>query len=67
MNIPTPDAPTATALRARLLAMARRQDELAADLAATTPYWQPQPWCVHGHHAAADALRAEADLLLAAS
>jgi hypothetical protein len=67
MNIPTPDAATATALRARLLAMARRQDELAAELAAATPYWQPQPWSLQGHHAAADALRAEADLLLVAS
>jgi hypothetical protein len=67
MIIPTPDTTTATALRARLLAMASRQDELAADLAAATPYWRPQPWAVQGHHAAADALRAEADLLLAAS
>jgi hypothetical protein len=67
MNTPTLDATTATALRARLLAMARSQDELAADLAAATPYWQPQPLSVQGHHAAAYALRAEADLLLAAS
>ena len=67
MNIPTPHTTRATTLRARLLAMASRQDELAADLAAATPYWQPQPWSVQGHHAAADALRAEADLLLAAS
>jgi hypothetical protein len=67
MNIPTPDTATATAVRARLLAMARREDELAADLAAATPYWQPQPWSVHGHRAAADALRTEAGLLLAAS
>ena len=67
MNTLTLDATTAAALRARLLTMARRQDELASDLAAATPYWQPQPWSVHGHHAAADSLRAEADLLLAAS
>jgi len=67
MNIPTPDTTTATALRARLLAMARRQDELAANLAAATPYWQPQPWALQGHRAAADVLRAEAGLLLVAS
>ena len=53
-------------LRSRLLELARRQDELAAQEAATTPYWKPQPSTVHGHRSAADALRAEADQLLRA-
>ncbi|KAA1421850.1 hypothetical protein F0U44_06165 [Nocardioides humilatus] len=54
-------------LRLRLLDLARRQEELAANEAAATPYWMPQPATVHGHRNAADALRAEADRLLAAS
>lgn len=55
---------TATQLRILLLDMARHQDDLAADEAASTPYWQPHPMTVHGHRSAADALRAEADLLI---
>lgn len=51
-------------LRLRLLELARRQDDLAAHAAAATPYWKPQPDTVHGHRTAADALRAEADLLI---
>ena len=54
------------ALRSHLLELARRQDELAAQEAATTPYWKPQPSTVHGHRSAAKALRAEADRLLRA-
>jgi hypothetical protein len=57
----------AAVLRSRLLELACRQDELAAQEAATTPYWKPQPTTVHGHRGAAEALRAEADLLLRAS
>jgi hypothetical protein len=64
MNTHTIDGTTAALLRSRLLELARRQDDLAADEAATTPYWKPQPVTVHGHRAAADVLRAEADLLL---
>ncbi len=54
------------ALRSRLLELARRQDELAAQEAATTPYWKPQPSTVHGRRSAANALRADADRLLRA-
>ena len=53
-------------LRARLLQIARQQDELAATEAAATPYWESPPASVHGHRTAAAALRAEADVLLAA-
>jgi len=64
MNTHTIDGTTAALLRSRLLELARRQDDLAAQEAATTPYWKPQPSTVHGLRAAADVLRAEADLLL---
>jgi hypothetical protein len=67
MSIHTIDSTTAALLRSRLLELARRQDDLAAQEAATMPYWKPQPSTVHGHRTAADALRAEADLILAAS
>lgn len=67
MNTHTIDSTTAALLRSRLLDLARRQDDLAAQEAATTPYWMPQPATVHGHRTAADALRAEADLVLTAS
>lgn len=60
------DSETAALLRTQLLALARRQDDMAAEEAAATPYWKPQPTTVHGHRSAADALRAEADLLRAA-
>ena len=69
MNIDPVDpiiAAVAPILRARLLTLARRQDEMAAAEAASTPYWMPQPATVHGRRRAADALRAEADRLLAA-
>ncbi len=61
----TIDTATATHLRSRLLELARRQDELAADEAAATPYWKPQPPSVHARRVAAAVLRAEADLFLA--
>jgi hypothetical protein len=67
MSIHTIDSTTAALLRSRLLELARRQDDLAAQEAATMPYWKPQASTVHGHRTAADALRAEADLILAAS
>jgi hypothetical protein len=67
MNITPIDTAITAVLRARLLDLARRQEELAVNEAATTPYWMPQPSTVHGHRVAADALRAEADRLLAAS
>lgn len=67
MNNHSIDGTTAALLRSRLLELARRQDDLAAKEAATTPYWKPQTSTVHGHRSAADTLRAEADRLLAAS
>ena len=54
-------------LRSVLLKLARRQDDLAADEAAATPYWAPCPPSVLGRRSAAAVLRAEADLLLTAS
>jgi hypothetical protein len=54
-------------LRSVLLRLARRQDDLAADEAAATPYWAPCPPSVLGRRSAAAVLRAEADLLLTAS
>jgi hypothetical protein len=62
----TVETTMAGVLRSRLLELARRQDEMAAQEAATTPYWKPQPSTVHGHRRAADALRAEADHVLRA-
>ncbi len=66
MNTNPADPTVAALLRRRLLELARLQDELAANEAATTPYWKPQPPTVDGHRAAADVLRAEADRLLPA-
>lgn len=60
------DSEMAALLRTQLLALARRQDDMAAEETAATPYWKPQPTTVHRHHSVADALRAEADLLRAA-
>jgi hypothetical protein len=45
-----------------LLAIARHEDELANREAAKVPYWAPTPVSVQGHRAAAEALRADADL-----
>lgn len=64
MYTTTIDTEMTAVLRRWLLDLARRQDELAAEAAATTPYWKPQPATAHGHRSAADALRAEADHLL---
>jgi hypothetical protein len=50
-----------------LLELARRQDDLAADEAAATPYWEPCPPSVLGRRSAAAVLRAEADHLARAS
>ncbi len=66
MNTHT-DGTMASKLRSVLLDLARRQDNMAADQAASTPYWAPCPPSVLGHRSAAAALRAEADHLLAAS
>jgi len=67
MNTTTTNTTAVSRLRSVLLELARHQDDLAADEAARTPYWEPCPSTVLGHRVAATALRAEADLLLAAS
>ena len=64
---PVVDHTTAAHLRTLLLELARREDDLASNEAAATPYWAPAPATVLGHRTAAVALRAEAELLLAAS
>jgi hypothetical protein len=51
-------------LRSLLLDLARREDDLAAREAASTPYWGPCPDSVVGRRSAAAVLRAEADELL---
>lgn len=58
---------TTNSMRQVLFDLARRQDHLADDELAATPYWSPCSASVLGHRAAAAALRTEADLLLAAS
>lgn len=50
-------------VRKILLSLAKRHDDLAADLAAATPYWTPCPPDVLGHRTAATALRESAELL----
>lgn len=55
------DGTTSRTIRAILLQLARHEDDLAATLAAEVPYWQPRPSTAIGHHAAAAALRSEAD------
>ena len=67
MNSNANDTGTTSTLRSLLLHLARRQDDLAADELAATPYWSPCPPSVGGHRTAAAALRAEADSLLALS
>jgi hypothetical protein len=54
-------------VRTVLLRLAHDYDEQAADEAARTPYWAPSPGSVTGSRLAAQALRASADSLLAAS
>jgi len=53
--------PVARRLRAIRLQLARHEEDLAATIAAQTPYWQPRPSTSIGHRAAAAALRDEAD------
>jgi hypothetical protein len=67
MNPTAIDTEAAARLRSQLLVLARHQDDLADDEAAATPYWQPRPDTIHARRLAAEALRAEADLLLTAS
>ena len=65
MNMETMDATAAGNLRRLLIDLARRQETLANDEAAAAPYWSATPTSVIAHRSAAQALRAEADLLLA--
>jgi len=67
MDTHTTDSTITSELRSVLLKLARRQDDLAADEAAATPYWAPCPSSVLGRRSAAAVLRAEADHLLTAS
>ena len=67
MDTHTTGSTMTSELRSVLLKLARRQDDLAADEAAATPYWAPCPSSVLGRRSAAAVLRAEADLLLTAS
>jgi hypothetical protein len=64
MTIRSPEPTIAGRLRSILLELARREDALAADEAAATPYWAPCPSSSLGHRIAAALLRAEADRLL---
>jgi len=66
-NAHTESSSTALRVRQILLSLARREDDLAHAEAATVPYWAPRPVSVVGHHAAASALRSEAERFLAAS
>jgi hypothetical protein len=67
MTIDSPDTGMASKLRSILLEPARREDGLAANEAAATPYWSPAPVTVLGHRKAAALLRAEAAQFLAVS
>lgn len=55
-----PTAAVIQLLRQELLRLARREDDLAAEEAATVQYWEPLPPSVLAHRAAARALMAEA-------
>lgn len=49
-----------TALCRELFALAKHEDDVAAEEASRLPYWVPCPPSVVGHREAARALRAEA-------
>lgn len=57
----TPDV--VTALCQQLYALARREENAAADEAARTPYWAATPASVEVHRTAARLLRDDADRL----
>ena len=52
-------------VRNELLRLARFEDALAAAEAEAGPYWASCPDAVRGHRMAAEALRAEAEAVLA--
>lgn len=53
-----------SAVRAELLRLAKREDEVATAEAVSVPYWTATPESVIAHRAAAKVLRAEADRFL---
>ena len=57
--------PVRALVRQELLRLADHEETLAAQEAASAPYWAPCPASVHGRRAAALALRADADRYLA--
>ena len=60
MSVATKTTPQITALLCRRLQeIARNEELIAADEAASTPYWAPCPDSAVGHRAAARALREE--------
>jgi hypothetical protein len=63
----TEATPLATQLHRILMALARREADIAADEAAAVPYWAPMPASVTGHRTAADVLRSEAARLIGAT
>ena len=50
-------------VRKDLLRLARRQEDLAASMAAAVPYWATCPDEVSGHRRAAATLRADAEVV----
>jgi hypothetical protein len=48
-------------LRRELLRLAKTEEDIAADEAATVPYWAPSPASILGHRIAASVLRTFAD------
>jgi hypothetical protein len=50
-------------LASELTLIARHEADVAADLAAHTPYWSPQPATVEAHRESARALHEEAERL----
>ncbi|UUW89464.1 hypothetical protein [Pimelobacter simplex] len=57
--------PVRALVRQELLRLADLEEAAAAREATSVPYWAPCPATVHGHRAAALALRADAERYLA--
>lgn len=58
---PSESVDLAAAICQALIELACKEDALAAAEASRVPYWAPCSPSVEGHHAAAEALRAEAE------
>lgn len=52
-----------SALCRELVALAKKEEDQAAEEAARTPYWEPCPASVNAHRLAARLLRAEVEAL----